>query len=514
MNINVVEEYMNKVYTVVLLTITGACMIAGISFSGLKLLGFYPEVSWIALCVFVGTCILYFSIGVWFIMHGYYINEEGEKRIIPHMLKKAKLFIFIILTIQFNFISYMIPTRQFWAYVFFFIILCSLFLDIKMTTISSVSILLSVTISHIIRASELLPAFDDRLYAEIFLRVVALMLSTMAIILMNYMISHYLIHVKQDQLEENNSKVEEVLSAAASIVENLSMTSEKLAEVSQNESASTQELSATSESLLEESNQVLEATQKSRSNMDSLTQCSEELNSNILEVEQISHYLLEASRKNETLLKELQARNGEVVSSSQQTEVLSGSLLQCVEEIGTTLNVINSISAQIGLLALNASIEAVRAGEAGRGFAVVAESVGNLANSTKASLNDIQNAITHLQQNVEGMSGSIRESAESLTKQEEVFKETFDSVSEMIRVIRDELNAISSMQTVHIKQSDIINTTVSMNENILEAVQSENEQFNNIANLIEENTSDIVEISEQAEELDQMINTLKKTLLN
>lgn len=67
-----------------------------VTLSGLKLLGFYPTVSWTALGVFTGTCILYFLIGLWFIFHAYTRNEEGEKRIIPSMLKKGKAFIFIL----------------------------------------------------------------------------------------------------------------------------------------------------------------------------------------------------------------------------------------------------------------------------------------------------------------------------------------------------------------------------------------------------------------------------------
>lgn len=512
MKTNVIEEYMNIVYAIVNLTITGACMIAGISFSGLKLFGFYPSVPWPALLIFVGTCIFYFSVGVWFVLHGYYTNDEGEKRLIPDMLKKSKLFMLVILIIQYNFIAYMIPTRQFWAYVFFFILLVSLFLDLKITVISTVAITVSVVVSHIARASVMLPVFGADLFAEIFLQVVALVLTNLAILLMNYLVGHYLINVKQEQIEENNSRVEQVLAAAASIASDLAGTSELLAEISQNESASTQELSATSETLLSESDSVLNATNRSRENMDALTECSEELNVNISKVDGISRNLLGVSEKNEKMLKELQARNSEVVAASEQTQTLSRSLLQCVDEIGIALKVIGDISSQTGLLALNASIEAARAGEAGRGFAVVAESVGNLANSTKDSLGEIQTAIGNLQQNVEKMEASILQSSQSLEKQETVFEDTFDSVSEMIAVIRSALEAIAGMQAVHNRQSEIIGTTVSMNEQIMEAVQSENRQFSGIASLIEDNTQDIMKITQQAGELDDMIIKLKNIL--
>ncbi|MBD5499233.1 MAG: methyl-accepting chemotaxis protein [Lachnospiraceae bacterium] len=513
MNFDIVEEYMAKVFKIIMFTITGATLIAAVLIGGFKVLGFYPDISWITIGIFIASCVLYFICGIWFVRTSYEVNEKGEKYLIPARLKMGKIFVFAVEMIQWNFLLYMIPSSQFWAYTFFFLILVVFFIDMKLTIWTSVGNVVSVVISYLVTADTALPVRDSIFIPEMILRWVAVILSIAAMILLNYMISHFLIHIRKSQLEENNVRIGKVLSAAAEIVENLGESGKILADISQNESASMEELAATGENLLKESGQLLADVDTSRNNIVSLTESARRMDENIKGVENVARRLLQKSEDNQILLKELQDKNQDVSDSSQRTKEMANSLLSCVGEITEALRVIEEISSQTGLLALNASIEAARAGEAGRGFAVVAESVNSLASDTKESLKGIQAVILHLQDSVKQMTAMAGVNADSLASQNETFNQTFGSIQEMMQIIGESLDSIKAIDAARENQNEIIQNTVQVNEQIAAAVQAENTQFENISSMIEDNSRDIARMSEQSGELERMIEKLSATLL-
>ncbi|MDF2152833.1 methyl-accepting chemotaxis protein [Vibrio sp. CAU 1672] len=139
----------------------------------------------------------------------------------------------------------------------------------------------------------------------------------------------------------------------------------------------------------------------------------------------------------------LQEATGVITDLADQMNNMSGvvtSLAEQTQSIGSILEVIRGISEQTNLLALNAAIEAARAGEAGRGFAVVADEVRNLATKTAQSTNEIQVMIDQLQDKASN-AVDVMEGSKSLTvggtQATEKAQQALEKISAQVMTILD-----------------------------------------------------------------------------
>ncbi|MDE7477451.1 MAG: hypothetical protein K2M91_05805, partial [Lachnospiraceae bacterium] len=253
---------------------------------------------------------------------------------------------------------------------------------------------------------------------------------------------------------------------------------------------------------------------QSKENLANLESSSHNMKMKMQDVDYISKDLVKISESNEQSLNKLMGMSEEVEQFTQKTSAVTDKLLTESGEIGKTLDIINEIAESINLLALNASIEAARAGEAGKGFAVVAQEVGHLAENTKDSLKNVNDVVTRVQNGTNDVSTFMNQNVEQLLNQNKVIVETVDGIRTMIDLLKKSAEAIEQADQIRDEQSKVIQETVEINEDISNRIHSENEEFFNIASMVQNNTKDVLVLSEQADNINSMVNQLEELLEN
>ena len=239
---------------------------------------------------------------------------------------------------------------------------------------------------------------------------------------------------------------------------------------------------------------VLETTQKSNNIKTIIAQ-------SIDAAQQTQETVQRASLDLDTARASLNILSSEVESFVESETELSNELSELktnADEVKNVLNVIKDIAEQTNLLALNAAIEAARAGEHGRGFAVVADEVRKLAERTQKSLTEIDMSVSSIVQSINDVSDKMHHNTKSI----EALVQISNDVEEKIGVT---YSAIQDSNRIAIESNKDNIEMASDMQNIIDDIH-------NIESISDENGDSVVKITSELERLVEVASSLQGSI--
>lgn len=281
-------------------------------------------------------------------------------------------------------------------------------------------------------------------------------------------------------IQSNNNGIvinqfNQLLSSTQEALGCADMTCVKVNNISQKVNTDVEQIKMASSVQLEETSLIATAIEEISVTLEDMSQSAE------LAFNKVQQAVTQNSDASEQVQKSSVAIS-ELEKVIQETSTSIGALAENTTQIGQVLDVINNIAEQTNLLALNAAIEAARAGEHGRGFAVVADEVRTLASRTRDSIDEIHQIISALQ-------GASENSVQAMNKCTTYIAQTHQNAEQASDIIQSSTAAINdlsvlneSVVTAITQQTTVTQTVAANSSNIKQQLES---SVANIDNVVE-----------------------------
>ncbi|MGM0920168.1 MAG: methyl-accepting chemotaxis protein [Bacillota bacterium] len=326
-----------------------------------------------------------------------------------------------------------------------------------------------------------------------------------------------LLSASQDEIGELIHSVNEMNQQLKAIVKDISGASLSVAERSEQLQSSSKELKAGSEQIASTMQELSSGAETQANSASDLAETMGQLmnsiyiaNQNGQAVAEASSEVLNQSQTGYTLMSESVSQMNRINDLMENTVLKVKRLDEQSGEISTLVDVIKSIADQTNLLALNAAIEAARAGEHGRGFAVVADEVRKLAEQVSRSIVDINKIVGNVRKETEEVAENLGHGYEQIVKGAKSIHQTGESFTEIKGFIEDMSTRIVIIQTdltLIMKNSEVMNESISSIASVSEEAAAGIEQT---AASAEQSSQSMEEISSNADSLSDLSGKLSR----
>lgn len=307
-------------------------------------------------------------------------------------------------------------------------------------------------------------------------------------------------------------KIHQILNSIQEVSEQVAGSSEEL-------SQSSDEVKIGAEQIAETMQELAEGTEKQANNSSDLASIMGVFSTDVTDMNEKGKNMSENSYKVQQLTVEgSKLMNESTIQMNSIDKIVLAAvgkvenLSQQSKEISKLVSVINDIADQTNLLALNAAIEAARAGEHGKGFAVVADEVRKLAEQVSFSVKDISEIVMKIQYETEQVTTSLQDGYSEVTKgtnQINLTGETFNNINtalgSMNDNIKDVADTLNSFIDKTLKMNVAIEDIASVSQESAAGVEQTSATVEQTASSMQELTNSSVELATLAEKLNRQV---------
>ncbi|MGN7476910.1 methyl-accepting chemotaxis protein [Solibacillus silvestris] len=323
----------------------------------------------------------------------------------------------------------------------------------------------------------------------------------------------------KDEIGQLGNAFNAMKNNLASLIRNIQMNSEQVSAAAQELSASTEEITATTEDVTMRVSDTAEKSQISAHASNESARAMEETATGVQRIAEATQKLhgnsLDASataKNGGQIIHNAQQQMSIISTSTNSVNELVQKLAEQTEEINNISQIITAITDQTNLLALNAAIEAARAGEHGKGFAVVADEVRKLAEQSKNSANSIVNLTLEIKADTENVERAVSESLVSVEDGVKIITNAGDSFTSIVEAVThmstqiEEISATSEQLSASAEQ-----VTASVNE-IAKGSNESSSNLEMIAAAVEEQTATMQQVNAVANTLSDSAQNLQQEI--